>query len=136
VAQAFVIITSDLYLLFTSLSDTGLDQIAWLTYPVVWTINHVLELIFVVVTCTRTSKTANQTAVVVHKLLAKDCDPELRNQVRLIAPDRKCLGNLKYLCNLLHNYFLEGVDFTYVFQHNGLFCLLFLVETFFDSTVA
>lgn len=56
VAQAFVIITSDLYLVFTTLSASGLTQIAWLSYPVVWTLTHVLELIFVVVACTKTSK--------------------------------------------------------------------------------
>lgn len=85
VAQAFVMITANLYMLFTTLSNTEKNGASDLTYPIVWSLSHITELIFIVVTCTKTSKQANQTAVVVHKLLAKDCESDIRNQLKLFS---------------------------------------------------
>lgn len=58
IAQAFVIITTNLYMLFTNGNLTGSEQLI-MSYPIVWAIFRSLELICITVTCTKISKTVS-----------------------------------------------------------------------------
>ncbi|EEB12736.1 Gustatory receptor PhGr1 [Pediculus humanus corporis] len=86
VAQSFIFITVNLYLIFTTLSSEDSSvSLFKISYPVLWFVIHSLELIIIVLTCTNTSKAGNYTAVLVHKLLAKECKLELKNQLKLFS---------------------------------------------------
>ncbi|KAK6624414.1 hypothetical protein RUM44_011273 [Polyplax serrata] len=81
VAQSFVFITANLYMIFTTLSTSKTFSFLAISHPMLWFATHTVELVTIVLACTKTSKIANYTAVLVHKLLSKDSVPEFRNQI-------------------------------------------------------
>lgn len=56
VAQAFIFITVNLYMIFTTLSKSTASSALALSYPILWFLTHAVELVIIVLTCTNTSK--------------------------------------------------------------------------------